>query len=427
MKTLPSPLLFGRALFFLATIALMLLGLTEGSVFGQIYQSYQTYQPAYPVYTIPYTPPPAPIAPAPPVMATPQVVAALSPQQIDQITAPIALYPDPLVSQLLAASSYPQQVAVAAQWLAYTPNPSQVMIDMQPWDPAIKALIHYPTVLANMNANLAWTQTLGTAFVNQQADVLASIQRLRAAALAAGSLVSTPQQQVISQNGIIYIMPFNPQVIYVPQYNPALVYVRNPAYFSGGLITFGVGFTIGDWLNLGCDWSNGWISVGTGWQTDWRRDDRGRWIRNDRFAPDRRPGYINRRPVPQRWTRDYRQPMPTFPPNMVPRDTLRRYEGYQNTRPQNVGNYRAIAQPSHAFWGTYRSANTVQRQVDRGRRSWQSAQPRPQKAAPRQPQRPAYQPQQNRPDQTFRPNGNDRQVRQESQRGQQSLRGHWGH
>ena len=195
--------------------------------------------------------------PGPPVAATPQISVALSPQQVNQLAAPIALYPDPLLAEMLPASTYPWEVVEAARWLAAYPNPSGIMIDLQTWDPSVKALLHYPTVLGYMSDNLAWTEALGVAFLNQQQDVMQAIQQLRALALAAGTLQTTAQQQIILQGGDIYIEPVNPQLLYVPEYNPNVVYSAPAVGIPAGLsllVSFSRGWQIGAWLDNDCDW-----------------------------------------------------------------------------------------------------------------------------------------------------------------------------
>ncbi len=211
---------------------------TAGVSFGQSYTP--TYSPVY--------------APAPPVAPAPQpVYYTMSAQQIDQLVGPIALYPDPLLSEVLAAATYPQDVAGAAQWLQSFPTPTEEDINAQPWDASIKALVHYPTVLQMMASQPDWTASLGAAFANQPQDVMNSVQRLRAEAIAAKTLASTPQQDVVNDGGTVEILPAQPNVIYVPEYNPDVVYV-GAADYGGPFITFGVACDFGVWLNLGFDW-----------------------------------------------------------------------------------------------------------------------------------------------------------------------------
>ena len=256
-----------------------------------------------------------------------------------------------------------------------------------------------------------------------------AIQQLRAQALAAGTLQSTPQQQVITQNGTIYIEPVNPQIIYVPQYDPGLVYVRQPGYYFGPYITFSIGFAIGNWLNNDCDWRNHWISAGQGWQHNWRRDNRGQWIRNRPVYRGNDRQFVPAQRVPQRWTRNPREPLPALPPNMAPRGALRQYRGWPTTPPMNrpapgfhPGNSpRQFAPPSAVFGGNYRNYNNISRVENRGQRSLQSYQNfqhhgLQNRSEYRAPQVPRQAPP------ALRGMNSYRQVQQDSRRGRQSMR-----
>jgi len=172
--------------------------------------------------------------------------------QLDQLLGPIALYPDPLIAQILPASTVPTQVVLADRYVNSGGDPNQ--IDQQPWDPSVQALARYPSVLKWMDDNLNWTTELGQAFLNQQPDVMSSIQRLRASANNLGNLQSTPQQQVVNDGGNIEIVPADPQVIYVPVYQPDVVYYQSG--FGSPFITFGMGFAIGGWLDCDFDWGH---------------------------------------------------------------------------------------------------------------------------------------------------------------------------
>ncbi len=187
-----------------------------------------------------------------------------SPEQLDNLLAPIALYPDPLLSQVLVAATFVDDVDEAARWVrAYGTNG----VDDQTWDVSVKAVAHYPTVIAMMADKIDWTTSLGQAYVNQSTDVMMSVQRLRHMARNVGNLVTTPQQQVLIEDDYISIVPYGPEYIYVPVYDPYICYYRRPAW--GLAITFGVGFLIGAWLNRDCDWHHhriyyhGWN--GPGW------------------------------------------------------------------------------------------------------------------------------------------------------------------
>jgi len=173
----------------------------------------------------------------------------LSAAQLDQLLGPIALYPDPLIAEILPASTLPTQIVLADRYVSGGGDPNQ--IDQQPWDASVQALARYPSVLKWMDDNLDWTTELGQAFLNQQQDVMDSIQRLRQSAYNMGNLQSTPQQQVMNDGGDFEIVPANPQVIYVPVYQPDEVY-----YQSGFSLTFGLGLPIGLWLNCDFDWAH---------------------------------------------------------------------------------------------------------------------------------------------------------------------------
>jgi hypothetical protein len=178
-------------------------------------------------------------------------------QQLDQLLGPIALYPDPLIAQILPAFTLPTQIVLANRYVSGGGDPNQ--IDQQPWDPSVQALTRYPEVLKWMDDNLNWTTELGQAFLNQQQDVMDSIQRLRQSALNVGNLQSTPQQQVIYDGGYIEIVPVDPQVIYIPVYQPDQVYYQTT--YGPPFITFGIGFPIGVWLNCDFDWGHHHIIV----------------------------------------------------------------------------------------------------------------------------------------------------------------------
>lgn len=201
--------------------------------------------------------------------------APLSADQLNSLVAPIALYPDALVAQVLAAAANPDQVTYADDWLAQNRNlTGQALaqaVDQQSWDPSVKALTQFPSVLDNLAHNLSWTSSLGQAFADQQADVMAAVQAMRAKAQAAGTLQSNSQITVTqSAPSTIVIQPVNPQVVYVPQYNPTVVYgapIVVPYYVAPPLpvasvgIYFGAPITIGAWFGGG-GWGGGF---GWGW------------------------------------------------------------------------------------------------------------------------------------------------------------------
>jgi hypothetical protein len=169
-----------------------------------------------------------------------------SPDQLDNLLAPIALYPDPLLAQVLVAATFPDQIDDAARYLRGDRNTNDV--DDLSWDVSVKAVAHYPTVLAMMADKLDWTTALGQAYAYQSTDVMTSIQRLRAAARRAGNLFTTSQLQVVDSGGEIQLWPAQPQYLYVPQYDPAVVFFYRAPLF------FGARFLIGAWLNFDFDW-----------------------------------------------------------------------------------------------------------------------------------------------------------------------------
>lgn len=193
-----------------------------------------------------------------------------SPEQLDNLLAPIALYPDPLLAQVLLAATFPDQIDEASRFLRARSDPNY--LDSEPWDISVKAVARYPTVLYTMADKLDWTTSVGQAYASQSTDVTESIQRLRAQARSAGNLLSTPQQEIVETGGYIEIWPAQPQFIYVPTYDPGIVYYRREGFFAGTVISFGRGFPIGAWLNHDFDWHNhrvyyhGW-EHGEGWVT----------------------------------------------------------------------------------------------------------------------------------------------------------------
>jgi hypothetical protein len=151
-----------------------------------------------------------------------------TPEQLQQLVAPIALYPDSLVAQILAASTFPEQVVEADRWVQAHPDVKgdalSQAVDQQPWDPSVKALSAFPSVLGNMDKNLSWTSSLGDAYYNQEQDVMDAVQVMRQRAQEAGNLKTTEQQTVTTQDSTIIIEPASPEIVYVPAYDPWVVY-----------------------------------------------------------------------------------------------------------------------------------------------------------------------------------------------------------
>jgi hypothetical protein len=202
----------------------------------------------------------APAVPAAtPVAATPDTTAtnpdgSLTPAQLNDLLGPIALYPDALIAIILPASTEPADIVLAARFIAEQGDPA--LIDLQPWDDSVKALAHYPEVVKWMDDNLDWTKAMGDAFVRQPADVMRAVQQLRAQAKAAGTLVDTPQQKVVTEDSNIVIQPAQPNVIYVPQYDPSVVYVQQAYPYPYPFIAFSAGYPVGPWLGYQCNWFN---------------------------------------------------------------------------------------------------------------------------------------------------------------------------
>jgi hypothetical protein len=211
----------------------------------------------------------------PPVQAAQQ-----TPEQLQQLVAPIALYPDALVAQILAAATYPDQIVEADRWLEQHKDLKGEElgkeVDKQPWDPSVKALVEFPSVLANMDKNLSWTSSLGDAYVNQEQQVMDAVQVMRDRAEKAGNLKSSSQEKVSTQGQTIVIEPADPEVVYVPQYDPWLVY-GGPIgvwpgwywypglYLEGPGIAFGFGFGVGFFGGFGWGWHH--------WGYDWHHHD----------------------------------------------------------------------------------------------------------------------------------------------------------
>jgi hypothetical protein len=220
-----------------------------------------------------------------PAVAVPgQPPAAQSVQQslgeLEQLLAPIALYPDELVGQILTASTYPTEVVEASRWMQQHPGlEGQGLagaVDQQPWDPSVKALTEFPAVLDSMNENLSWTSALGDAYVNGPEDVMKAVQALRQRAQAAGRLNNTSQQTVTTEVDTIVIEAANPDLVYVPAYDPWLAYgvplVAYPdwiavpgVFYAGPDLFFGVGVDIELLAGFGWGWHH--------WGCDWRRHE----------------------------------------------------------------------------------------------------------------------------------------------------------
>lgn len=207
---------------------------------------------------------------------SPTPVPKQSLQELQQLVAPIALYPDALVAQILAASTYPTQIVEADRWMQrhaeLKGDKLAKEVDKQDWDPSVKAMAQFPSVLENMDKNLSWTSSLGEAYANQPDDVTNAVQTLRGDAEKTGHLNSNQQEKVTTQGNTIIIEPADPEMVYVPAYDPWLVYGAPivaypgwypvPGIFWGGVgLSFGIGFGIGFFGGFGWGWGH--------WGYDW--------------------------------------------------------------------------------------------------------------------------------------------------------------
>jgi hypothetical protein len=226
-----------------------------------------------------------------------------SAKELQQLVAPIALYPDNLVAQVLAGSTYPTQIVEAERWMQEHKNLQgkelAQAVNEQIWDPSIKALAEFPEVLTNMSKNLSWTSALGDAYTNDPKGVMHAIQGLRMDAQHAGNLKSTPQQTVETQGQTIVIEPANPEVVYVPSYSPEVYGVPVASYpgytgwgtVAAGAISFGAGLALGSAFG-GYGW--GWH----GWGADWHGGNvtynRNTFVSNSNAFANRNMANVNR-------------------------------------------------------------------------------------------------------------------------------------
>ncbi|MGH8616390.1 MAG: DUF3300 domain-containing protein [Burkholderiales bacterium] len=255
-------------------------------------------------------------AQSPPAPAAGQPAAAIFKQEeLDQIVAPIALYPDPLLAQVLMASTYPLEIVQADRWVKQNPKVTGKALEdamqKQPWDPSVKSLTALPQVLAMLSEKLDLTQKLGDAFLADQAKVMQTVQSLRTKANASGNLKSSKEQTVTSaQEGsqtVIKIEPADPQVVYVPTYNPAVVYgtwpypayppyyYYPPGYVPGAaLFTFAVGVAVGSALWGGCNWGGNNVYINHNNYNNFNRTNIGSGNSNWQHKPEHRKGVAYR-------------------------------------------------------------------------------------------------------------------------------------
>jgi hypothetical protein len=210
--------------------------------------------------------------------ATKSAPAKIPPEQLDSLVAPIALYPDPLLAQVLAASTYPLEIILLQRWLEKNKTlKDKALADAvakQPWDPSVQALAGLPEVVKRLGDDVQWTADLGNAFLSQQSEVMDAVQRMRKKAQDKGTLTTTEQQKVevrvVESKSVIVIEQASPQVVYVPSYDPVVVY--GPAYYPyppiyyppAGYYAAGMAISFGVGMMMGAFWSGGW-----GWGCGW--------------------------------------------------------------------------------------------------------------------------------------------------------------
>ena len=248
--------------------------------------------------------------PPPPPQAMP---AQVQPSQVDSLVQRIALYPDPLLAQILTASTYSDQIPEAATWANQHSYMNQqdlsaaITQDQLPWDPSILALLPFPQMLNMMSQDMGWTQALGQAVLSDRAAVMDAVQRQRQTAQQYGYLQSNNYEQVTGGPGDIEILPVNPDMIYVPAYDPRVVSAApRPGFFVGGAIHFGPGITIGAGFR-----PYGWAGAGIGWREHNVIIDHRPWVR----TWSNRGVYVH----------PYEHPMPHFAGPRTERHELRRH------------------------------------------------------------------------------------------------------
>src|SRR5580658_5977086 len=256
--------------------------------------------------------------------ALPATLAAqgpMSPAQLDNLLAPVALYPDPLLAQVLTAATFVDQVEIAAREMHH--HTDIRYIDSQGWDVSVKSVAHYPRVLFMMADKPDWTAAVGQAYIGQSNDVSGAIQRLRVMARNQGNLVSNAQQEVIENGGYIAIDPIQPQFLFVPTYDPGVVFFRRGL----GFVTFGAGLALGAWLVYDFNWGHGVFYHGWGGGPGWHAGWNGGWIGRSRgFVQVNNTVYVNN---------NYRNVV-------VNREVLHRNVNYENLNHFNAIHHEAV-------------------------------------------------------------------------------------
>ena len=333
-----------------------------------------------------------------PVLAFPQQqdAASIPADQLDSLVAPIALYPDPLLSQVLVASTYPLEIVQLQQWLEKNKNLKDKAltdaVQKQDWDASIQALAPLPDVAKYLSDNIKWTTDLGNAFLAQQDDVMSAVQRMRKKAKDNGNLKSTEQQKVetkvVESKQVIVVEQANPQVVYVPSYNPTVVYgappypyppitYPPPGYYAAGMaISFGVGMMMGAAFSGGWGWNCGW---GGGGHNNVYINNNNNFVNNsNRNTNINRNTNVANRSGNNTWQHNPQHRGGTPYPN---RNTANRFNG--TTRGDSLSNRQANARQNQAQRGDRQQAGNRDR-GSVGDRDRGSGGNRPQQAAGRE-------------------------------------------
>jgi len=303
-------------------------------------------------------------------------VVRIPPDQLDSLVAPIALYPDPLLSQTLVASTYPLEIIQLQQWLGQNKNlKDKALADAakkQDWDPSIQALAAFPEVVKLLSESIKWTTDLGNAFLAQQSDVMDAVQRMRQKAKSTGNLKSSEQQKVetkvVENKQVVVIQQASPDVVYVPSYNPTVVYgappypyppvtYPPPGYYAAGMaISFGIG------LAMGAAWGGGW-----GWNAGWGGNNNIYINNNNNFVnnSNRNVNNVNRSNQVARGGNTWQHnPQHRGGAPYSDRATARQYGG--TARGESISNRQANARQNQAQRGNRPQAGTSDRRSNGG-------------------------------------------------------------
>ncbi len=342
-----------------------------------------------------------------------------SQQELDQLLAPVALYPDSLLAQILVAATYPLEVVEAARWVkrnkGQSPEALNNALDAKTWDLSVKALVPFPDVLAMMSEKLDWTQKLGDAFLAQESEVMDTVQKLRRKAKEKGNLKTTAQQKVVVEGESVIIEPANPQVIYVPTYNPTVVYGTwwwpdYPPYYyypagavvTAGMIGFAAGIAVGSAWNWGWghwDWNHHTVNVNVNRNVNINRNDirrtdvrtdkwkhevnhrqnvpyrnqanRDRYGQKGKDSPDNRRDYRGHNPDrADRGSREINQQRGDRASRDMDRARGDRSDFGSRSRPTSDSALRGLQQREHSnAFGNYGRGADVRMDSDRGRQS----------------------------------------------------------